>query len=92
MLHRVIWEGHHGPIPPHFVIRHLDGDLDNNDISNFQIVHSREVALETHGKPQTSCRECERPARTRGLCHRHYQQLRAQEKGGWKEVKRGVLE
>jgi HNH endonuclease len=72
-LHRVIWAEHHGPIPPNFVVRHLDGDPDNNDISNLELVHSRDVALLTHSKTQPTCLHCDRPARTRGLCPRHYQ-------------------
>ena len=32
--HRVIWERHHGPIPPGWVIHHLDEDKGNNAIEN----------------------------------------------------------
>ena len=31
----------------------------------------------------TRCLECDRPTTTCALCQRHYQQLRAQVKGGW---------
>lgn len=88
-LHRVTWEEHHGSIPKGFIVRHLDGNRDNNDISNLELVSHREAYAPSSSKTQPSCLECDRPARTRGLCHRHYQQLRAREKGGWQEVKRG---
>lgn len=88
VLHRVIWEEHHGPIPKDSIVRHLDGDHDNNDISNLQLLPLRDVPTLLLSKTPPPCLQCDRPARTRGLCTRHYQQLRAQEKGGWKEVKR----
>jgi len=40
-LHRVVWEEHHGPIPPGHEVRHRDGDLTNNDPENLQLVDLR---------------------------------------------------
>ena len=49
-LHRVIWQGHHGPIPKDFIIRHIDGNRDNNDISNLQLMHHLHRAANEVGK------------------------------------------
>lgn len=87
-LHRIMWEEHHGPIPKGFIVRHLDGNRDNNDISNLDLVSHRDAYASFLSKTQSPCLQCDRPSRTRGLCTRHYQQLRAEEKGGWQEVKR----
>jgi hypothetical protein len=76
-LHRVIWEEHHGPIPKNCYIRHKDGDSSNNDIANLKLTPHSEIGPY---KTKPNCLRCDRPARTRGLCQRHYQQLRAQEK------------
>ena len=37
-LHRYIWEKYNGPIPKGFHIHHIDGDKDNNDISNLTVI------------------------------------------------------
>lgn len=34
LLHRLVWEEHHGPIPKNHVVTFLDGDWRNCDISN----------------------------------------------------------
>lgn len=45
MLHRAIWEFHHGPIPDGYDVHHKDNNRDNNDVSNFELLtrseHSR---------------------------------------------------
>lgn len=83
-LHRVIWEEKHGPIPARHIVRHRDGDRGNNEPANLELVARSEVGPL---KPGTQCLRCDLPARAKGLCRRHYQQLRAHEKGGWKQVK-----
>lgn len=33
-LHRAVWEASNGPIPPGWEVHHIDGDRNNNEISN----------------------------------------------------------
>lgn len=40
-LHRYVWEKFNGEIPEGFEIHHIDGDKDNNDISNLIIMEKR---------------------------------------------------
>jgi hypothetical protein len=35
-VHRLVWESHFGPIPPGYIIHHIDGNPTNNDIGNLQ--------------------------------------------------------
>ena len=35
-LHRVVWEGHNGPVPKGYAIHHKDGDTGNNFIENLE--------------------------------------------------------
>ena len=37
-MHRVVWEQHHGPIPPKHVVRFKDGNTMNWDISNLEMI------------------------------------------------------
>ena len=41
-LHRAVWVSENGPIPPGKHIHHIDGDTDNNNISNLEIMGSSE--------------------------------------------------
>jgi len=34
--HRLVWEFYHGPIPPGYVVHHIDGDTQNNVIGNLR--------------------------------------------------------
>ena len=38
LLWRVIWVYYHGPIPPKYVIHHIDGTHSNNELSNLACV------------------------------------------------------
>lgn len=38
LLHRVIWEQHNGPIPPKHMIRFIDGNTMNCELSNLECV------------------------------------------------------
>lgn len=49
LLHRVVWESYNGKIPKGFHIHHKDGNKDNNDISNLEMISAREH-LSNHGK------------------------------------------
>ena len=41
-LHRVVWTYFNGEIPDGYVVHHIDGDRNNNDISNLTIMTSAE--------------------------------------------------
>ena len=41
-LHRAVWEYYNGEIPEGYHIHHIDGDVDNNDISNLECVQAGE--------------------------------------------------
>jgi hypothetical protein len=40
--HRLIWEKHFGPIPAGFHIHHKDGNKQNNDINNLEMINGKE--------------------------------------------------
>jgi len=48
-LHRYVWEKHNGEIPKGHHIHHMDGNKNNNDISNLQLLRAEEHAFH-HGK------------------------------------------
>ena len=48
-LHRAVWEYHNGEIPKGYHIHHIDGNIDNNDISNLECIPAREH-LSMHAK------------------------------------------
>lgn len=48
-LHRAVWESYNGPVPDGFHIHHIDGDKDNNDISNLECISAKEH-LSMHSK------------------------------------------
>jgi len=45
---RLIWEAAHGPIPDRHVVVHLDGDVDNLDLSNLRCVPRGVLARMNH--------------------------------------------
>ncbi len=50
MAHRRVWRKHNGPVPVGYFIYHIDGDKQNNDISNLVLV----TALE-HKRIHSGC-------------------------------------
>ena len=38
LLHRAIWEKHHGPVPRGYVLHHVDADPANNDLANLALL------------------------------------------------------
>ena len=48
-LHRVVWEYYFGKIPKGFAVHHIDGDRQNNHITNLQI-----LTLSEHGTLHSS--------------------------------------
>lgn len=53
LLHRVLWEDKHGPIPDGFVVHHIDGNRWNNEPENLELLssaqHSRHHNAEKNG-------------------------------------------
>ena len=50
MAHRRVWRKHHGPVPRGFFIHHIDGDKQNNDITNLELVDAT-----THKRLHSGC-------------------------------------
>lgn len=48
-LHRAVWEFYNGEIPKGYQIHHKDKDIDNNDISNLEMIN-RSEHLSKHSK------------------------------------------
>ena len=53
LLHRLIYEDEFGPIPQGFVVHHLDGNKQNNEINNLVLLsisehHSMHATKENH--------------------------------------------
>ena len=42
MLHRYVWIKHNGEIPEDYVVHHIDGNKENNNISNFTLMSNYE--------------------------------------------------
>ncbi|UPQ40659.1 HNH endonuclease [Providencia rettgeri] len=45
LKHRLVWEGHNGPIPQDHVIKFIDDDKQNCDIDNLMIITMKEHAI-----------------------------------------------
>lgn len=41
-LHRAVWEFFNGPIPKGYHVHHIDGNVDNNDITNLECLPASE--------------------------------------------------
>ena len=56
LLHRRIWADANGDIPDGYVVHHVDGDWQNNDLSNLEAIpsgkHSSDHMIERHKDPQ----------------------------------------
>lgn len=48
-LHRMVWQYHNGLIPQGFHVHHVDGNRNNNDISNLELKDAKKHISE-HGK------------------------------------------
>lgn len=44
LVHRIVWQQHHGPIPPGHVVIFHDGDTRNTDISNLRCVSRADLS------------------------------------------------
>jgi len=45
LVHRLVWEEHHGPIPPSHVVAFRDGDKTNIAPQNLELVHRADIQL-----------------------------------------------
>ena len=51
MEHRRVWRKYHGPVPTGFFIHHIDGNKQNNDISNLTLIDAL-----THKRLHSGCK------------------------------------
>ena len=85
--HVLVWERHFGPVPPGYVVHHVDLNKDNNSIDNLRCMPiAQHVAMHhaisrQHHNTGVMCAVCTRkPARARGLCGTCY--ARSWRRGG----------
>lgn len=45
LYHHVLWEQANGPIPPGYMLTFIDGDIQNVDLSNLELVSRKELFL-----------------------------------------------
>lgn len=55
-LHRAVWEYYNGEIPKGYHIHHIDGNIDNNDITNLECISASEH-LSMHAKKNLENKE-----------------------------------
>lgn len=56
-LARFIWESHHGPIPKEMVVWHIDGNNENNNPENLELINRGEISRRTSEKRKATLRE-----------------------------------
>ena len=56
-LHRAVWEYYNGPIPEGYDVHHKDGNAENNDISNLEVISTTEHA-KLHAEQHRNDPEC----------------------------------
>ena len=50
LLHRIIWEMHHGPIPHKMQVDHRDGDATNNRIGNLRLATNAQNSMNSRAQ------------------------------------------
>lgn len=66
--HRVIYERHHGEIPPGWVVHHKDGDKANNSIDNLEAMSRAEhQRLHAAGRPTSDAQKAAAAKTLEGL-------------------------
>lgn len=86
-LHRLKYEKEISPIPPGFLVHHIDGNMLNNDIENLQCL-SRSDHITLHNKErhknkakvQCTTEGCQVDSKIKGLCKKHYMRKRYHDK------------
>lgn len=94
-LHRYIWEYYHGEVPEGYYVHHIDGNKDNNDISNLTIIpkgkHVQHHSLERHGNEEWHdfWRKRWEPVRQKGTdTYRHNKEKRSlAAKKAWETIR-----
>lgn len=91
-LHREIYKHHKGDISEGYVVHHVDGNKTNNHISNLELMEwaehtSYHNSISSKKKDciikQCSENGCNRNSKAKGLCTKHYQRMKAKERGYW---------
>lgn len=80
LLHRVVWESYYGSIKDGFHIHHKDGNKDNNDISNLELIDSF-THLSLHSKKRFN--------ENKEMCLNHLSDIRESSKY-WHSSEEGI--
>lgn len=65
LVHRLVYERAHGPIPPGWVVHHIDHDKQNNDLTNL-VAMSRADHSAHHNDKHPRVKTCE-------ICGKQYE-------------------